>query len=47
MVQENIQYPAAERIGNSREEGVGGGGGGRVLKTQKALYEAKLEFPDG
>ena len=48
MVPENIHTPPTEGIGNSGEEG-GGGGGGGVSKSQKfkAMYEAKLEFPEG
>ena len=41
MVPENIHTPPTEGIGNSGEEG-------GVLKSQKfkAMYEAKLEFPE-
>ena len=44
VVPENIHTPPTEGIGNSREEG-----GGGISKTQKfkAMYEAKLEFPEG
>ena len=42
VVPENIHTPPTEGIGNSGEEG-------GVSKTQKfkAMYEAKLEFPEG
>ena len=42
MVPENIHTPPTEGIGNSGEEE-------EVLKSQKfkAMYEAKLEFPEG
>ena len=46
MVPKNIHItPPTEGIGNSREEG----GGGGVSKRQKfkAMYEAKLEFLEG
>ena len=46
MVPENIHTPPHRR--DWKFPG-GGGGGGGVLKTQtfKAMYEAKLEFPEG